>query len=109
MTEAPLENPWETPSTSDSKRPDSIFQPAPSTSIDSNLSPSQNLVRDDAQNIAARIVELEAKNRYLFQRNVALVAKVAELEVSNRRLSEEMIALRKSSSTPWFLRWLGPE
>jgi hypothetical protein len=55
----------------------------------------------------ARVVELEAKVQYLFNRNVALVAKLAEIEVLNRHLSEEVIALNKSARTPWFMRWLG--
>lgn len=53
-----------------------------------------------------KLVELERQNQYLFQRNVNLVAQVAELEVQNRRLSEDLLALKQSARSPWYLRWL---
>jgi hypothetical protein len=57
-----------------------------------------------------QLVELETRNQYLFERNVALVAKVAQLETANLRLQEEVSALRQASRTqpPWYLRWFQP-
>jgi hypothetical protein len=104
------ENPWETPSLEPdlelietSQRlvalSESTFPACPDLEMASPES--------EPSGAKARIAELEAKNQYLFQRNVALVAKVAEIEVLNRHLSEEVIALKKLARTPWFMRWLG--
>jgi hypothetical protein len=53
-----------------------------------------------------RITELEAKNKYLFQRNVGLVAKVAELEAVNLRLQEQISDLKQQikAQVPWYKR-----
>lgn len=53
--------------------------------------------------------EIEARNKYLFERNAKLVARVAELEAANLRLQEQVSALQQRSSLekPWYLRWLG--
>lgn len=56
------------------------------------------------------IAALEARNKYLFNRNIVLVAKAAELEAANLRLQEQLSTLkqssRNSSESPWYLRWL---
>ncbi len=53
-----------------------------------------------------RIVELEAHKKYLFQRNVGLVARVAELEAANLRLQEQVSALKRAerSQISWYKR-----
>lgn len=50
---------------------------------------------------------LETRNKYLFDRNIVLVAKVAELEAANLRLQEQISTLRrpKHRDRPWYLRW----
>lgn len=55
-----------------------------------------------------RIVRLESRNKYLFNRNIDLVARVAELEAANLRLQDQISALKRSerSVSPWYLRWL---
>jgi hypothetical protein len=55
------------------------------------------------------LLALETRNKYLFNRNVVLVAKVADLEAANLRLQEQISALKQSNSrseSPWYLRWL---
>lgn len=54
---------------------------------------------------------LEARNKYLFNRNIVLVAKSAELEAANLRLQEQLSALKQSnrhSERPWYFRWFNP-
>ncbi len=53
-----------------------------------------------------RVAELEAQHKYLFQRNVGLVARVAELEAANLRLQEQISDLKQQvrSQVPWFKR-----
>jgi hypothetical protein len=53
------------------------------------------------------VASLETRNKYLFERNVALVAKMAELEAANLRLQEQISAFRhpKQDERPWYLRW----
>jgi hypothetical protein len=104
------ENPWETPSLEPdlelietSQRLVALSEDAFPTLPD----PEKASLESEKSGANVRISELESKNQYLFKRNVALVAKVAEIEVLNRRLSEELIALKKSVRTPWFMRWLG--
>jgi hypothetical protein len=60
--------------------------------------------QEDLQN--PRVVELEAQQKYLFKRNVGLVAKVAELEAANLRLQEQISDLKQQvqSQVPWFKR-----
>jgi hypothetical protein len=62
------------------------------------------LVQEDLQD--PRIAELEAQHKYLFQRNVGLVARVAELEAANLRLQEQISDLKQQvrSQVPWFKR-----
>jgi molecular chaperone GrpE (heat shock protein) len=111
ISEAPdQENPWETPSlepdlelTETSHRLVALSEDTFASRSDTEKTPLESEQAD----ANARIAELESKNQYLFKRNVALVAKVAEIEVLNRRLSEELIALKKTMRTPWFMRWLG--
>jgi hypothetical protein len=52
-----------------------------------------------------RMVALQARNKFLFNRNIELAAKVAALETSNLRLQEQISELKQSQSSPWFLRW----
>lgn len=55
------------------------------------------------------LAALEARNKYLFNRNIVLVAKAAELEAANLRLQEQLSVLKqssRSSESPWYLRWL---
>ena len=55
------------------------------------------------------LAALETRNKYLFNRNVVLVAKAAELEAANLRLQEQLSVLKqssRSSESPWYLRWL---
>jgi molecular chaperone GrpE (heat shock protein) len=103
------ENPWETPSLEPDLELIETSHRLVALSDETFLAPPD--LEEDQKvstelNAKSRIVELEAKNQYLFNRNVALVAKLAEIEVLNRRLSEEVIALKKSARTPWFMRWL---
>ncbi len=51
--------------------------------------------------------QLESRNKYLFNRNIELVAKVAELEAANLRLQEQISALKllQRGESPWYLRW----
>ncbi len=104
------ENPWETPSLGPDLELIETSHRLVALSEDSFAALSDlekaSLASEQAGE-NARITELEAKNQYLFKRNVALVAKVAEIEVLNRRLSEELIVLKKSVRTPWFMRWVG--
>jgi hypothetical protein len=53
-----------------------------------------------------RTTELEAQHKYLFQRNVGLVAKVAELEAANLRLQEQISDLKQQlkAQVPWYKR-----
>jgi hypothetical protein len=53
-----------------------------------------------------RIAELEAQHKYLFRRNVGLVARVAELEAVNLRLQEQISDLKQQvqSQVPWYKR-----
>jgi hypothetical protein len=108
--EAPLENPWETPALEPDLGPIHIAPPtAQSTeTLTSASSSNETSAEGRAQSHdEARIDELERQNRYLFRRNVVLVARVAELEVANQRLSEKVSALKQSASrTPWFMRWI---
>jgi hypothetical protein len=104
------ENPWETPSLEPDLELVETSHRLVALSEDAfpALSDLEKASLESEQSGAkARIAELESKNQYLFKRNVALVAKVAEIEVLNRRLSEELIELKKSARTPWFMRWLG--
>jgi hypothetical protein len=104
------ENPWETPSLEPDLELIETSHRLVSLSEDtfSPIPDPEKAPLESALSAAdARIAELEAQSQYLFKRNVALVAKVAEIEVLNRHLSEEVIALKKSARTPWFMRWLG--
>jgi hypothetical protein len=53
-------------------------------------------------------VALETRNKFLFNRNIELVAKVAALETANLRLQAQVSELKESqrNSSPWYLRWL---
>jgi hypothetical protein len=103
--EAPIENPWDTPAL------DPSLERAPAQSAlqpDSVPTPSKpSALEIFKQKTQLRIEELEAKNEYLFQRNITLVTKVAELEVLNRRLSEELSLLKRASHIARLMRWLG--
>jgi hypothetical protein len=104
------ENPWETPSLEPDLELIETSHRLVALSDETFFShpdPEEGQTVSSESSAKARIVELEAKIQYLFDRNVALVAKLAEVEVLNRRLSEEVIALKKSGRTPWFMRWLG--
>jgi hypothetical protein len=107
------ENPWETPSLEPDLELIETSHRLVALSEDSLAALSDlekaSLESDESEQAGenVRITELEEKNQYLFKRNVALVAKVAEIEVLNRRLSEELIVLKKSVRTPWFMRWVG--
>jgi hypothetical protein len=60
-------------------------------------------------NKSPHLVALETRNKYLFNRNIVLVAKAAELEAANLRLQEQLLELKQSSrnsESPWYLRWL---
>ena len=65
---------------------------------------SQN-PRTEAQQPDPRMVALQARNKFLFNRNIELTAKVAALETSNLRLQDQISELKQSQSSPWFLRW----
>jgi hypothetical protein len=59
----------------------------------------------------SHLAALEARNKYLFNRNIVLVAKSAELEAANLRLQEQLSALKQSSrhsERPWYVRWFNP-
>lgn len=103
--EASIENPWETPSL----EPDSESmgdQPPEQHTDQPPEFPSASETFSSAHSAEVRVSELEARNQYLFRRNVTLVARVAELEVSNQRLTQEVNALKKAADRlPWFLRW----
>jgi hypothetical protein len=64
-------------------------------------------VAPEAKPQDAYVASLEMRNKYLFERNVVLVAKMAELEAANLRLQEQVSALRhpKQDERPWYLRW----
>lgn len=112
MPEAPsdLKDPWETPP--------AALDPELVATSQRLVSKSEAILHETAEPLpecavpsseAIRIAELEARNQYLFQRNVALVAKVAALEAANLRLQDELSNLRqlqRLSETPWYLRWL---
>ncbi len=80
------------------------------------VSLSEAMYKDDAlnqplaeSNQNPHLVALETRNKYLFNRNVVLVARAAELEAANFRLQEQLSALKQSSrsrESPWYLRWL---
>ncbi len=104
--EAPIENPWDTPVLD----PGLERTPAQSASQPENSAPtaSNPLALDGfRRKTQIRIEDLETKNEYLFQRNIALVTKVAELEVLNRRLSEEVALLKRASHIARLMHWLG--
>ncbi|WP_404786411.1 hypothetical protein [Altericista sp. CCNU0014] len=50
---------------------------------------------------------LESRNKYLFNRNIELVARVAALESANLRLQAQISELKRShrSDSPWYSRW----
>jgi hypothetical protein len=54
-----------------------------------------------------RIMALETRNKFLFNRNIELSAKVAALDAANLRLQEQVSELKQSqrSTIPWYRRW----
>jgi hypothetical protein len=60
-----------------------------------------------AQTPDPRLMALETRNKFLFNRNIELAAKVAALEAANLRLQEQVSDFKQSQHTsiPWYRRW----
>jgi hypothetical protein len=54
-----------------------------------------------------RMMALETRNKFLFNRNIELAAKVAALEAANLHLQEQVSEFKQSqrSPIPWYRRW----
>jgi hypothetical protein len=110
LSEAPSnpKDPWETPPLEldlelieTSQRLMSLSEAYYRNPLDSSNTDAQ------VQTLDPRITALEARNKFLFNRNIELTAKVAALEVANLRLQEQVSGLKQSqnSTIPWYRRW----
>ena len=112
LSEAPSEpkDPWETPPLeldseliNTSQRLVSLSEAHYSDPIASD---TLNTVAE-AQTINPRMIALETRNKFLFNRNIELAAKLAALEAANLRLQEQVSELKQAQrvQSPWYLRW----
>jgi hypothetical protein len=109
LSEAPSEpkDPWETP-------PLELDSELVNTSQRLvSLSEAYSAPRDplntaaEAQTANPRMMALETRNKFLFNRNIELAAKLAALEAANLRLQEQVSELKQAQRipSPWYLRW----
>jgi hypothetical protein len=112
MSEIPSEtktDPWETPSAN--LDPDLVETSRRLVAKSEATYPQpESLPNSEVDSVPdPKIVELEAQNTYLLDRNANLVAKVAQLEAVNSQLQEKISNLQNSRQPhrPWYLRWLG--
>jgi hypothetical protein len=109
LSEAPSEpkDPWETP-------PLELDSELVNTSQRLvSLSEAYSAPRDplntatEAQTANPRMMALETRNKFLFNRNIELAARLATLEAANLRLQEQVSELKQAQRipSPWYLRW----
>jgi hypothetical protein len=110
LSEAPSEpkDPWETPPLELDSELINTSQRLVSLSEAHHSDPSDPLnTAAEAQTANPRMMALETRNKFLFNRNIELAAKLAALEAANLRLQEQVSELKQAQRipSPWYLRW----
>ncbi len=110
LSEAPSEpkDPWETPPLELDSELINTSQRLVSLSEAHYRDPSDPLnTATEAPTTEPRMLALETRNKFLFNRNIELAAKLAALEAANLRLQEQVSELKQAqrSPSPWYLRW----
>jgi hypothetical protein len=110
LSEAPSEpkDPWETPPLELDSELVNTSQRLVSLSEAHYSDPRDPLnTAAEAQTTDPRMMALETRNKFLFNRNIELATKLAALEAANLRLQEQVSDLKQAQriSSPWYLRW----
>jgi hypothetical protein len=110
LSEAPSEpkDPWETPPLELDSELINTSQRLVSLSEAHYRNPGDPLsTATEPQTANPRMMALETRNKFLFNRNIELVAKLAALEAANLRLQEQVSELKQAQRipSPWYLRW----
>lgn len=110
LSEAPSnpKDPWETPPLELDSELIDTSQRLVSLSEAHYSDPSDSLnTVAEAQKTDPRMIALETRNKFLFNRNIELAAKLAALEAANLRLQEQVSELKQAQriQSPWYLRW----